>query len=90
MADTGADITVVSSAECPKEWGLKPVNESVTGIGGSAASMWSANNIIIKALDSHIVSVQLYVINSGFTLWGKDLLSQWGTRLEIPPPYQDF
>lgn len=57
MVDTGADVTVVSSAEWPKDWGLKPVNGRVTRIGGLAASMWSANSIVIEGQDGHIATV---------------------------------
>lgn len=51
--------------------------------------MRSVNNIVVEGPDGHVATVQLFVIDLGFTLWGRDLLSQWGTRLEIPSP-QDF
>lgn len=89
MVDTGADVTIISQAEWPREWKVKPMNGRITGIGGSATSMRSANNIIIEGPDGHVATVQPFVIDSGFTLWGRDLLSQWGTQLEIPSPW-DF
>lgn len=31
-----------------------------------------------------------FVVPSGFTLWGRDVLGQWGTRLDIPSKDQGF
>lgn len=89
MVDTGADVTIISRAEWPKDWSIKPMDGRITGIGGSATSMRSVNNIVIEGPDGHVATVRPFVIDSGFTLWGRDLLSQWGARLEIPKP-QDF
>lgn len=89
MVDTGADVTIISRAEWPREWKVKPTNGRITGIGGTATSMRSVKNIIIEGPDGHVATVRPFVIDSGFTLWGRDLLSQWGTQLEIPSP-RDF
>lgn len=57
MVDTGVNISVVSTAEWPKKWGLKPVKGRITGIGGLAASVQSANNIIAEGLNGHIAII---------------------------------
>lgn len=85
MVDTGADVTIVSHAEWPPQWGLEPSEGKVTGFGGSSPSQRSNASILIQGPDGHLVSIQPFVVPSGFTLWGRDLLAQWGTQLEIPP-----
>lgn len=84
MVDTGADVTIIARVEWPAQWGLRASRESITGIGGTAQSIRNSAPIIIEGPDGHTASVRPFVVLSGFTLWGRDVLSQWRTRLEIP------
>lgn len=59
------------------------------GIGGTTQAMRSTDNIIIEGPEGQTTTICPFLIPSGFTLWGRDFLSQWGTWLENPPTPQD-
>lgn len=90
MIDTGADATVISRKDWPLPWQLRPVMGSLTGIGGRTKAERSASPISIEGPDGNIASVRPFVVDAGFTLWGRDLLSQWGTQIKIENPQRDF
>lgn len=90
MVDTRADVTIISESKWPPQWGPKPTRETITGIRGSASSMRSSALLVIKGPDGHMASIKPLVVPSGFTLWGQDVLLQWGTRLEMPSPAPGF
>lgn len=92
MMDTGADVTVIAQSEWPLQWGLQPSGGTIWRIGGSASSQRSSASITIEGPDGHTATVKPFVVPSGFTLWGRDVLTQWGARVEIPPlqPKSDF
>lgn len=39
--------------------------------------------LIIEGRGGNMAIARLFVVPSGFTLWGRVVLSQWGTCLEI-------
>lgn len=88
--DTEADVTIISNTKWPPQWGLKPTAGKLSGIGRATPFMQSANNIIAEGPDGHTASIKPFIVPSGFTFWGRDVLSQWGTRLEIPSPPWGF
>lgn len=90
MIDPGADVTVIAQSEWPAQWDLQSSGGTIKGISGSASSRRSSAPIIIEGPDGHVASIWPFVVPSGFTLWGRDLLAQWGTRVEIPPRGRDF
>lgn len=83
MVDTGADITVISRRERPQTRKLESAARNIAGVGGNI-TLKSAQNITIKGSDGQLASVRPLVIDAGFTLWGRDTLSQWGTRIHVP------
>lgn len=68
MIDTGADVTIISKAEWPPQWGLRPSAGRVSGIGGTTPSMRTMNNIVIEGPDGHMASIKPFVFPSRFTL----------------------
>lgn len=90
MVDTGADVMVISYTKWPSQWERQPADGAIVGVGGSIAAERTKHVIQFEEPDGQIASVCPYVINSGFTLWGRDLMSQWGTRVDIPQKPQDF
>lgn len=83
MIDTGADVTIVSSTDWPKLWELQTKDGLVSGVGGSVPAHRSKDITQIEGPEGQVASIQPFVIDSGFTLWGRDLMSQWGTRMEV-------
>lgn len=90
MMDTGADVTVISSTDWPLHWELQTLDGLVSGIGGSLPPRRSKDVIQIESPEGRIASIRPFVFDSGFTLWGRDPLSQWGTRMEITTNPRDF
>lgn len=90
MADTGADVTIIPRSEWPWDWKLTPANGVILGIGGAAVSMHSKDSIIVEGPEGQVATIRPFVVRSGITSWGRDLLSQWGDRPEIPKPPRDF
>lgn len=86
----GADVMVVSSTEWLSHWELQAVDGLVSGIRGSLPAQRSKHVIQIEGPEGRIASVRPFVVNSGFTLWGRDLMSQWGTRMEMTSNSPDF
>ena len=62
----------------------------VKSIGGSRKAKVSKDVMQVEGPDGQLSILCPYVINSSFTLWGGDLMSQWGARVEIPAKQQDF
>lgn len=90
MVDTGADVTIIARSEWPAQWGLQASGEALTGIRGKTMTMRSSAPLIIEDPDGNTARVQPFVVPSSFTLWGRDVLLQWGTRLEIPAKDRGF
>lgn len=90
MVDTGADVTVIPSSKWPSHWGLRTLTGVVKGIGGHQLAKQSDSIIQIEGPDGQLANVRPFVLDTGFTLWGRDVLNQWGAKLELPPPRKDF
>ncbi|KAM4751516.1 endogenous retrovirus group K member 6 Pro protein-like [Cyanocitta cristata] len=88
MLDTGADVTIIARSEWPGNWELEPVAGMISGIGGVALCMRSKRNVVIEGPEGKIATTRPFVVRAPITLWGRDLLSQWGASLTIPS--QDF
>lgn len=41
-----------------------------------------------EGLEGKWVNIQPFVVNIPFSLWGRDLLQQWGLQLSISPFYE--
>ncbi|XP_039909922.1 uncharacterized protein LOC120747928 [Hirundo rustica] len=81
--DTGADVTVISYESWPKDWNLVPPMHSLTGIGGGVISMQSEFMITVTGLEGKTAKTRPYVVKRPITLWGRDVLSQWGTNMKV-------
>ncbi|RMC19683.1 hypothetical protein DUI87_03246 [Hirundo rustica rustica] len=83
MLDTGANVTVISYIFWPKEWDLTTPLKSLSGIGGATLCMQSENSIIITGPDGKTAIVRPFVVQKSITVWGRDIISQWGIRIEV-------
>lgn len=84
MMDTRADVTIIACSEWPSNWELQPVAGMILGIGGVAVSMRSKHNIIVEGPEGKMATIWPYVVRAPITLWGRDLLFQWGVSIRIP------
>lgn len=77
MLDTGADVTIIAGSEWPANW----VVGMISGIGGVAVFMRNKQNVIVKGPKGKLATIQPFVVRAPITLWGRDLLSQWGASI---------
>lgn len=82
IIDTGADVTVISQAKWPPQWPLAAVPQALAGIGGVGRSHQSSELIQIKGPEGRVASVKPFVLPVPMVLWGRDVLSQWGTSIQ--------
>lgn len=88
MMDTGADVTLIAKSEWPLDWELEPISGFISGIGGVATSWRAKRNAVISGPEGKVATVRPFVVRAPITLWGRDVLSQWGATLSINP--RDF
>lgn len=83
MMDTGADVTLIARSEWPPNWELEPISGFISGIGGVATSWRSKRNVVITGPEGKVATVRPFVVRAPITLWGRDVLTQWGAVLQI-------
>lgn len=83
MLDTGADVTLIARSEWPSDWELEPISGFISGIGGVATSWRSRKNVVITGPEGKVATIRPFVVRAPITLWGRDVLSQWGAVLSI-------
>lgn len=90
LLETEADVAIISHSEWPRDWPLVPAAGIISGIGGTMTSFRSQNIICFEGPEGRVATVRPFITRAPVTLWGRDLLSQWGIRLEILTRAQDF
>ncbi|XP_053788467.1 uncharacterized protein LOC128782247 [Vidua chalybeata] len=90
MADTGADVTIIPQARWPSDWELVPPCGRISGVGGVVHSLRSRHLVCVEGPEGQLATVRPFVVSSNILLLGRDVLSQWGARLDIPSPSWDF
>lgn len=82
LVDTGADVTIINVSDWPPEWPLRDLTSAIVGVGGPQRPKQSAKILTLKVPDGWIAQAAPYVLPVPCTLWGRDLLSQWGIFLK--------
>lgn len=86
ILDTGAGVTIVPLHVWPKTWPLQPAPTGVVGVGGGQQAFISLDVVSSLFSDGARVNVKPYVLNLPIALVGRDVLSQFHTKL-IPMPF---
>lgn len=83
MIDTGADVSLVSYYVWPTDWKLRHPPGVITGIGGVTPCLQSDSMITVTGPGNKKALLRPYIVQKPITVWGRDLLSQWGARIEL-------
>lgn len=83
LLDTGADVTIISYLFWPKDWKLVTPPDTLTGIGGATLCLQSQSVITVKGPERKTAVIRPFVVKKPITVWGRDLLSQQGVKLEV-------
>ncbi|KAL6062885.1 hypothetical protein STEG23_004248 [Scotinomys teguina] len=83
--DTGADVTIIAPEFWHPNWPVQEVNVQLLGIGTLSQVKQSARWLECIGPEGQRAKLKPYVANIAMNLWGRDLLKQWNTQINIPP-----
>ncbi|KAL6090638.1 hypothetical protein STEG23_006836 [Scotinomys teguina] len=85
QVDTGADVTIIAPEFWHPNWPVQEVNVQLLGIGTLSQVKQSARWLECIGPEGQRAKLKPYVANIAMNLWGRDLLKQWNTQINIPP-----
>ena len=84
LLDTGADVSIITPESWHPHWPLQEVDIQFLGIGTLSRVRQSMRWVNCIGPDGQIGKLRPYVANIAVNLWGRDLLQQWNTQINIP------
>ena len=84
LLDTGADVSIITPESWHPHWPLQEVDIQFLGIGTLSRVRQSTRWVNCIGPDGQIGKLRPYVANIAVNLWGRDLLQQWNTQINIP------
>lgn len=84
MVDTGVDFPFISPKSWPATWPLQEVDIQFQGVGTLSQIKQSTRWLRCTGPKGHIGKLRPYMTGVAINLWGRDLLQQWKTQINIP------
>ena len=85
ILDTGADVSVISLNDWPKNWNKQVAISTLRGIGQSHNPEQSSELLKWKDAEGHEGHIQPYILpNIPVNLWGRDVMKQMGVYIFAP------
>ena len=84
MVDTGADVTIISPKSWPVSWPLQEVDIQFQGVGTLSQIKQSTRWLKCIGPEGQVGKLRPYMADIAINLWGRDLLQQWKTKINIP------
>ena len=85
ILDTGADVSVISLNDWPKNWSKQVAISTLRGIGQSHNPEQSSELLKWKDAEGHEGHIQPYILpNIPVNLWGRDVMKQMGVYIFAP------
>ncbi|KAJ7427756.1 hypothetical protein WISP_04107 [Willisornis vidua] len=84
LLDTGADVTIIAEKDWPKDGPTFLPSIDIRGVGGIQVPRQSSSPLLVKGSEDQLASSRPFILNIPVTLWGRDVISQWGLSLKTP------
>lgn len=85
LIDTGADVSIISSQQWPKNWELQDPDSNIIGVGRASGLRQNVQILPCAGPEDQKGFLQPYVADIPINLWERDLLTQWSAEVWIPP-----
>lgn len=82
MLGIGPDVTVISHVSWLCNWNLVTPKGALTGIGGAALCLQSEFRITVTGPEGRTAIIHPLVVQKPITVWGRDVLSEGGAKIE--------
>ncbi|KAJ7414878.1 hypothetical protein WISP_81047 [Willisornis vidua] len=80
LLDTGADVTIIANRDWPESWPKEETAVRVSGVGGAQYPLRSRHFLSFTDVDNQTATCKPLILPLPTTLWGRDILAQWGTK----------
>lgn len=82
LIDTGANVSIRASEHWPVEWPKIQIPVSFSGVG-TLEQFYPSKNELQCTSEQQTIFFTPYIANTGFILWGRDLLEKYNTQIYI-------